>query len=395
MYKGIITMRDDGTVVVIGAGPYGLSVATYLKAQGVLPLVFGKPMELWHNMPTGLHLKSIWEASSLPDPEGVYTLDHYIENKNIARQEPIPLSLFLDYAHWYQKHTVPNIDPTYVKLLTTDGKRFHLELTDGRMVKANKVVVAVGIASFAYVPDFARDLPAKVASHTSVHRDLSRFQGQRVVVVGHGQSALEYAALLHEVGANVELIARGLVRWHSKILYDYTGPARHIFYPPGDVGPPGINWLVAFPILYSYLPDNIKHPVHTRAVRPGGAKWLRPRVEGHVLLTEQTSIVRAVAEEQGVRLELSDRTVREIDYLFLGTGFRPNFRKLSFIDTALAQQLQEHNGYPLLNSRFESSVHHLYFVGALAGHTFGPTCRFVSGAKVVARSIANHATQSV
>ena len=383
-------MKKDHATVVIGAGPYGLSVAAYLKAQGILPLVFGKPMELWHNMPTGLYLKSIWSASSLPDPAGRYTLDRYIAENHLARQEPIPLPLFLNYAHWFQQHTLPDVDPTYVQLLATDGKGFYLELVDGRTVKANKVVVAVGIASFAYVPAFARNLPITVASHTSAHADLTRFQGQSVVVVGNGQSALEYAALLHEADADVELIARGSVRWHSKILFDYTGPVRHIFYPPGDVGPPGINWLVAFPTLYKHLPDMLKYPVHKRAVRPGGAKWLRPRVAGHVRLTEHTQIVKTMAQEEGVHLELSDRTVREVDYLFLGTGYQPDIHELTFIDTSLRQKLREHVGYPVLNGQFESSVPHLYFVGILAGHTFGPTCRFISGAKTVARRIAQH-----
>ena len=388
-------MKNDDVTVIIGAGPYGLSVVAYLKAQGIPTLVFGKPMELWQNMPKGLYLKSIWSASSLPDPAGKYTLDHYIANNNIKRQEPIPLPMFLNYAHWYQQYAVPDVDPTYVQLLATDGKGFHLELTDGRTVKANKVVVAVGIASFTYTPDFARNLPDTVASHTSAHSDLTRFNGHNVAIVGSGQSALEYAALLHETGAKVELIARNAVRWHSKILYDYTGPAKHIFYPPGDVGPPGINWLVAFPSIYRYLPDKIKHLVHKRAIRPGGAKWLRPRVEGHVRLTEHTHIVKATAREGVVCIELSDGTLREADYLFLGTGYQPNIHKLTFIDTTLRQQLQVHNGYPILNGQFESSVPHLYFAGALAGYTFGPTCRFISGAKTTAQQIARHVVQTV
>ena len=388
-------MKHDNTTVVIGAGPYGLSIAAYLKAQGVQTLVLGKTMELWKKMPPGLCLKSIWSASSISDPAGKYSIDHYIAATNTPRQEPIPLSLFLNYALWFQRHNVPDVDPVYVQSLAADGKGFHLELDDGRAFKANKIVVAAGISSFAYVPDFARELPKSVASHTSAHSDLASFKGRSVIVVGKGQSALEYAVLLHEAGADVELITRGVVRWHTKLLYERTGPARHIFYPPGDVGPPGINWLVAFPTFFSHLPEKVKHPVHKRAVLPGGAKWLRPRLEGHVRVTENTQIVKATAQEQGVRLELSDGTVREVDYLFLGTGYQPDLQKLTFIDPAIRQQMQEINGYPVLNAQFESSVPHLYFAGLLAGHTFGPTCRFVSGTKGVAPKIARNVARPV
>lgn len=383
-------MKKDCITAVIGAGPYGLGVSAHLKARGLPTLVLGKPLELWKNMPAGLCLKSIWTASSLTDPDGSYSIDRYIAEKHLARQEPIPLPFFLDYAQWFQDNTRPDIDPTYVKTLASNGREYHLELADGRSVKAKNVVVAIGISAFMQVPDYARDLPTSLAGHTGLHKDLSRFKDKRVVVVGNGQSALEYAALLSEEGAHVELIARGVVRWHTKFLYDHTGPAKHIFYPPGDVGPPGINWLVAFPQMYSRLPDKMKYPVHRRAVLPGGAKWLRPRIEGKICITEQTQIVKATPEGEILCLTLSDGTTREADYLFLGTGYKHDIHKLSFIDPALRQQIQEKDGYPILNKWYESSSPHLYFVGAMAGRTFGPTCRFVSGSRAVAQQIARH-----
>ncbi len=388
-------MKHDDITVIIGAGPYGLSVAAHLKARGVQTLVFGKPMEFWQNMPTGLCLKSIWSASSLSDPAAAYSLNRYIAATNLTPQKPIPLPFFLNYARWFQQHVVPDVEPTYVQSLARDGKCFHLDLADGRTVKASRVVVAVGISKFANIPDFARDLPATLASHTQHQTDLTKFNGCNIVVVGSGQSALEYAALLYEAGANVELIARGPVLWHNHTLYDRTGPAKHIFYPPGDVGPPGINWLVAFPIIFSRFPEKIKYPVHKRAVRPGGAKWLRPRIEGHIKLTTYTQIEKATEQGRGVCLELSDGTTREVDYLFLGTGYQPDIHKLAFIDPALRQEVQEQNGYPILNAWFESHVPNLHFVGALAGYTFGPTCRFVSGAKAPAKQIVYRTTQTV
>lgn len=387
-------MKHEATIV-IGAGPYGLSVAAYLKARDIPTLIFGKPMEFWQNMPPGLYLKSVWSASSLSDPAGMYTLNRYVAAANISRQEPIPLPFFLDYARWFQQHTMLDVDHAYVQSLVRDGKSFHLDLADGRTVKASTVVVAPGISLFAHIPDFARDLPAALASHTQAHTDLTCFRGRNVVVVGSGQSGLEYAALLHEAGAHVELIARGPVIWINRTLYDRTGPARHIFYPPSDVGPPGLNWLIAFPLIFSRLPEKARYTMDKRAVRPAGAPWLRTRVEGQVRLTPNTQIVKATARGQVVQLELSDGTAREVDHLLLGTGYQPDIDKLPFIDSALREQIQRHNGYPIQNQRFESSVPGLYFIGALAGHTFGPICRFVAGAKVAAQQVARHVAQPV
>jgi len=46
-------------VVIIGAGPYGLSIAAHLKALGVDFRIFGSPMRTWlGHMPKGMRLKS-------------------------------------------------------------------------------------------------------------------------------------------------------------------------------------------------------------------------------------------------------------------------------------------------------------------------------------------------
>ncbi len=278
--------------------------------------------------------------------------------------------------------------------LTHDGEQFHLELVDGRSVDASHVVVATGIAPFANIPEFARNLPPSLASHTQEHTDLTKFKGRNVAVVGRGQSALEYAALLHEAGATVEVIARGPIIWINRKLYDRTGPARHIFYPPSDVGPPGLNWVIAYPQVFSRLPDKMRDSIDKRAVRPAGAQWLRPRVEGKVRLTPETSIVKATPQGEGLHCELSDGTTREIDYLFLGTGYQADIDTLKFIDPALRQKVLTQDGSPVQSTSFESSVPHLYFVGALSGFTFGPICRFVAGSGAAAHQIAQHVART-
>ncbi len=383
-------MKHNNTTVIIGAGPYGLSVAAHLKSRNTTVQVFGKPMEFWQKMPAQMYLKSFWSAASLSAPGGRFSLNYYAAATSTHEQKPIPLPYFLDYCRWFQEQTALEIDPTYVQALRRDGRRFQLDLADGRNIEADNVVVATGIAPFAHIPEFARALPRALASHTQELTDLTGFKGRNVAVVGRGQSALEYAALLHEAGASVEVIARGPIIWINRKLYDHTGPARHIFYPPSDVGPPGLNWLISFPLVFSRLPKQTRYLVDRRAVRPAGAQWLLPRVKGKVRLTPDTEIVKATPQGQGLCCELSDGTTREIEHLILGTGYEARLDKLDFIDPALHNQVEISNGYPLQNAWFESSVPHLYFVGALAGYTFGPLCRFVAGAGTAARQLSRH-----
>jgi FAD-dependent urate hydroxylase len=382
------------TTIVIGAGPYGLSVAAHLKAQGIPTLIFGKPMEFWQNMPPKMYLKSSWSALNISDPKGKYSLNHYGKLFNIPKQAPVQLQVFLEYGKWFQKQAVPVIDPTYVKFLAQDGEGFHLDLADGRSVKAKRAVVATGIASYAHIPENLAHLPPELLTHSQDHKDFSSFKDKNVIVIGSGQSALEAAALLHEAGSAVELIARGRVLWIDRRLYRLTGPAKRIFYPPSDVGPPGVNWLVSSPLLFRRFSDEARRSLDSRAVRPAGAPWLRSRVEGKVTITEGTSIVSA--EEQGAEayLKLSDGTTRNADHIVLGTGYHANIHALKFIDPTLLLKVQEHDGSPLLNKWFESSVPHLHFVGAPAGYVFGPLCRFVVGSKSSAKQIARYATRT-
>jgi pyruvate/2-oxoglutarate dehydrogenase complex dihydrolipoamide dehydrogenase (E3) component len=209
--------------------------------------------------------------------------------------------------------------------------------------------------------------------------------------VGGGQSARETAALLSEAGAQVELIIRGTMRWLK--FHDYRGPGRRFLYAPSDVGPPGLNWLLHFPLVFRHLPLRTRLVITRRAVKPAAARWLMHRLAG-VRITTQTAVTHAMDDGDGVRLLLSDGTTRQFDHLFLGTGYRPTVHRLSFIAPPIRDHIRLHrDGFPVLNRWLESSVPGLHFVGGLADRSYGPICRFVSGADVAARQIAAYAAR--
>jgi hypothetical protein len=257
------------------------------------------------------------------------------------------------------------------------------------------VVVATGIAPFARrLPQFD-GLPRELVSHTSEHRDLSRLGRKRIVIVGGGQSALESAALLAEATAEVEVIVRKPgVHWLDQKLAwlkSEANPIRRLFYPPTDVGPPGLNWIVATPALFQRLPFRLQEKVAHRSIRPAGAGWLLPRI-GEVRITPGCAITSASPAGERVRLKLDDGTERCVDRVLLATGYRVDLSLYDFLAPELLKTVRRVDGYPLLGPGFESSVPGLHFLGAPAARSFGPVFRFVSGTPYAARALTRHVT---
>src|ERR1700733_5843581 len=109
--ESILVKQYD--VVVLGAGPYGLSVSAHLLGHGLNVATFGKPLHFWRNyMPDGMLLRSYWWATTLSDPQHKYTFTQYFEEKGIQPDEPLPRETFIDYGLWFQQHAVPNVDET-------------------------------------------------------------------------------------------------------------------------------------------------------------------------------------------------------------------------------------------------------------------------------------------
>src|SRR5947207_1174721 len=142
-----MTTARAADVAVVGAGPYGLSVAGHLRAAGVETSVFGRPMSFWReHMPEGMLLRSSPSASSISDPGRRLTLAQYCKTQAVMPQNPLPLDDFLAYADWFRKELDVAVDARRVTRLDMVRGGFELQLDDGDRVEAQKVVVASGIA---------------------------------------------------------------------------------------------------------------------------------------------------------------------------------------------------------------------------------------------------------
>lgn len=377
-------------VVIVGAGPYGLSAAAHLRAiQGLEVVVFGEPMSFWEEqMPANMLLRSPWAGSHLSDPSGSLTLDHYRRSLGLNFSAPVPLPDFISYGRWFQRQAVPNLDRRTVVMIAAATGGFAVTLSDGTTLLAGRVVVATGIGSFAWYPEPFRGLPTQLVSHTSTHRDLGIFAGRRVAVIGGGQSALESGALLHEAGADVQVLVRSPeVRFLHQKKWMHNWPIKQLLFAPPDVGPALISHLVAHPDLFRLLPRATQDRLGPRSIRPAGAAWLKPRLE-EVQLVCGRHAVGASALGDRLRLTLDDGSEEVVDHALLGTGYRIDVRKHAFLSPELLSSLRMVDGYPQLDEGFQASVPGLHFLGAPAAWSFGPLMRFVAGAGYTAHKLA-------
>jgi cation diffusion facilitator CzcD-associated flavoprotein CzcO len=392
-----MTLRRTNSceVAVIGAGPYGLSVAAHLRHAGVATQVFGEPMGFWrHHMPKGMMLRSPWRGTQISSPNGALTLDAYASQHGVDAGKQLPLEQFVAYGTWFQQQAVPDVDRRTLRLLDATSNGFRLTLADGEVATAGRVVVATGLLNQEYRPPAFRDLPAAFVTHCCEHTDLTVFRGKRVAVIGRGQSACESAALLAESGAAVEIISRGEIHW----LGGATGAAapnraaawlREALKSPSEVGPFPLSWLAEVPAAARFMPAKLRDEFTQRCLKPGSAAWLKPRFADVTCIPDLTITgVRALSDRIVLDLE---NGAKIFDHVLLGTGYRIDLSRLGILSPQLLEKIACADGSPLLGAGFESTVPNLHFVGSYAVKSFGPLLRFIAGAPFAARSITRAA----
>ncbi|MGD1091611.1 MAG: NAD(P)-binding domain-containing protein [Bryobacteraceae bacterium] len=380
---------------VIGAGPYGLAAASHLRAAGAEVRIFGTPMDFWASqMPRGMLLRSPWSGSNIGDPDQTFTLDRYESALGLKLDRRVPLEDFVRYGQWFQRQTLPDLDARNIAWVERGGSGYRITFDDGEQLCSRNVVVATGIGSFSNCPAVFASLPAELVSHTShrLNHNLSRFARKKVVVVGGGQSAIESAALLHEAGAQVEVLLRQpSVCWlNTRPLIEWLMDCKiNPFKAPGKIGPAGVNWLIEHPALFTTLSRKLQDAMTFRAIRPAASSWLRARTD-QLTITAGRHAAHATVRGGKVHLRLNDRDERTVDHVLLGTGYKVDIARCGILSAELLQRVRTVNGYPVLNGGFESSLAGLYFVGATAAYSFGPLLRFVAGTQYAARALSRY-----
>jgi thioredoxin reductase len=390
---------DIVDIAIVGAGPYGLSLAAHLKGSGRSTRIFGSAMGFWlQHMPRGMHLKSEGFASCLYDPRSNFTLETYCVENSIPYRHiglPVALATFIDYGREFQRRFVPNLENAHVTSVRQSSGVFELTATTGEVLCARQIVIAVGIENFAFLPSTLANIPEQMRSHSSQHSDLVGFRNKRVAVIGAGASAIDIAALLMKSGAEVDLVARRPeIRFHDPpkeprpIMERLKEPRSGL----------GIGWrsrmCTDIPLVFHAMPESFRLPVVERHLGPAPCWFTRDEIVGRLPIHLGATITDAGLKDDRVRLVFAQPNNQhsqiDVDHVIAATGYKVAISKLKFLDDTLRTRIDKVADSPILNRQFESSVKGLYFVGAAAANSFGPLLRFAYGAKFTARRLAKH-----
>jgi hypothetical protein len=388
-------MSIDTDVAIVGAGPYGLSLAAHLRSRRVNFRIFGEPMRFWRDLPDGINLKSPATSTNIFVSDRGYTFTEWCRQRHLEDYEPCSMTSFADYGLWMQRKFVPEIEPVKVANLARDEDVFVISLDNSEIVKAKRVVVATGLSYLASTPNLLQHLRPELLKHTSLLSDFSEFKGKRVAIIGGGASAIESGALVHEAGGRAEIF----VRDSHVVIYDRTPRQRslrdRILRPSTAIGNGAMPLAMAkFPLLTYMLPSAKRLRLLDVFAPPSAPWWIKDRVVDIVPISTRHTIVAAREVQGSVQLTIRSQDAHERDEVFdtviAGTGYEKDVARLSFLDSRILDQIQKIEKAPVLSMNFESSVKGLYFIGPMSELSFGPLSRFVAGAGFASRNLAGH-----
>ena len=382
-------------VAIVGAGPYGISLASLLAARGVSFRIFGRPMAAWRPMPRNLFLKSVGFATSIPVPERGHDFPTWLGARGLETLEPISYADFADYGLELQKRFVPEVESVDVAEVRRDGARFALTLENGEQLSARSVVVAVGLGPFQRLPESLSGLPRELVSHTFGNYAFGHLAGREVAVIGAGSSSTEAAVALGEAGARAVLISRKAPIFHT--MTPRQRPLLERFRNPMTVfGAAGhLPWfLEKWPWFPRLAPEERRVRFAMGFNGPAGTWWVEERMRA-AKVEVRTGLTPVGARAEGGRVTLSlanghGTSEQTFDHVVCGTGYSHDIARLRFLHPSLVSALSLIQGRaPRLSGSFESTIPGLHFIGPFSAFACGPAFRFVCGASYTTPRVAS------
>ena len=357
--------ENQAEIVIIGAGPAGLSLAFELQRRGLPCLILEKGSsvgESWKKMPRDMKLLSPWKCNRLPGTP----------NKRFGRHYEISRAEFLEYLNEYAESAALPVRAETAVYSVEKGphdNRFRIETSRG--VFCSRVVVnAAGYFSNPFVPQIAGGSESAIPQrHVADYRepqDVSLIIGKStglVLIVGKRLSAGQIMVELAGAGFTVALAHRTPIRYGS-------GPFAWWFlfrmFP----------WLelLKLKLKGTQAPSN-------DVPMPGGL----PR---RLIARGQVQTFPQIERFERDEVLFADGRRLKPDLVLYATGFRPALEHLSSLELAICKQ----SGRLELQDLESTSVPGLYFLGLDHGRNF--RSRFIRGIREDAAFLAERLSRS-
>lgn len=359
------SLRREAGILILGAGPAGLSVGFELKQRGLPSLILERGPgvgDSWRRMPTHLKMVSPWKASCLRGPKASFFPRHF----QASREQ------FLEYLHQYAAQTaLPARTGVFVQSVEKlPGGDFRVETSEGDFF-SRAVVNATGYFSSPFIPKIPGAEETRIPQlHVSEYRDpqhLSSLLGRPnglVLIVGKRLSAGQTMVELVEAGFTVALSHRSPIEYGS-------GPFAWWFLFRLF---PWIEWLKL-----KWKGD--RAPSNDVRMQGGSARKIiesgKVKTFPGIALFERETIM--FTDGQRLRPEI----------VIYATGFRPALAHL----TSLGLSVSEESGLVSLQNLESVEVPGLYFIGLDRGRNF--QSRFLRGIREDAAVLADRLKQVI
>ena len=361
-------------VLIIGAGPYGVSVALELSRRRIPFVICGDPFALWFNHTLErASLRSDVHVSEVFTKDRRFRLDDFltrtlpVAQADAIRRGRIPVSVFRDYLRHVQASLpFPIVREKIVSLDKRCGQ-FIAQTTSGQVIAASQVILACGLESHQRLPEALKHLNGHVVHAWQTQR-YEHLRGKRVLVIGSGQSAGEAVWLLRHDNT---------VTWVHRTPPDF-------FADPIALPRPIFALAMRTSHIFSMMPAWLQRKLRQNLLSSTMTPDLREDV-----FASNVHAVQTDAGELGLTVSQgaidSARLKRSFDLVIACTGYRHRLSNLAFLSPALLGLARcDAEGMPLLDRAFRTSVPGLYVVGAMAEPKHGPAMRFMSGCRTTA-----------
>ncbi|MGH1423252.1 MAG: flavin-containing monooxygenase [Pseudooceanicola sp.] len=311
-------------VIIVGAGPAGLATAATLRAAGIPSTILEKSDAVassWRGHYDRLHLHTHRNRSGLP---GMKMPGDYPKYPTRAQ--------VVDYFDTYAAQN--GISPEFGITVTdiTHDSGWQIKAADGRAWHADEVVIATGQVSHPKRADWP-GLSGFTGTvlHSNEYRNPTPFAGQRVLVVGFGNSGGEIAMDLADAGVTTHMAVRGAVNVVPRELFGI--PITSMSMVQQLTSPRFADALTA-PILRLVVGDITKLGLR-RANKGPSTQVVEdqkvPLIDIGALDRLRSGKLMArpgVTHIDGSTVAFADGTSDAFDVILMATGYRPDLRAL-------------------------------------------------------------------